>query len=357
MNIHELKTLMGQSIRDAHPFVTYRKPGTDSLVTWICDSAEFVTHSDMSEPGFVFSPFDPGLDSVFFPVRTSQIIRTPMELSSWNSSAVSKDSNDRAVDRKDKDSHVNLVKKAVEEIRSGKAEKIVVSRKEEILDIPVNPIEVFVRLAALYPKAFSYMWYHPEVGLWAGSTPETLVEVEDRAFVTMSLAGTQRYLGNDDVTWGGKELEEQRIVTDLIQKELGSLLESIGEPYTQRAGHLLHLRTDLRGSLKKDHELSDLIRRLHPTAAICGLPRKEALEFIQLNEGYSREYYTGFLGEVNFPVSGSAHLFVNLRCMRMFPEEKKAWVYVGGGITASSEPEKEWEETRAKSETMKRVFS
>ena len=357
MNIRELKTLMEHRISEEHPFVTYRKPGADSLVTWICDSAEFMTHSDMSEPGFVFSPFDPGLDSVFFPVRTSQIIRTPIESSRLNSPVALKDSKDRAVDRKDRDNHVELVRKAVEEIRSGKAEKIVVSRKEEIRDIPMNPVEVFMRLAALYPKAYSYFWYHPEVGLWAGSTPETLVEVEDRVFVSMSLAGTQRYLGNDDVIWGGKELEEQRLVTDLIQKELGSLLESIGEPYTERAGHLLHLRTDLRGSLKEDHELSDLIRRLHPTAAICGLPRKEALEFIQLNEGYSREYYTGFLGEVNFPVSGSAHLFVNLRCMRMFPEEKKAWIYVGGGITASSEPEKEWEETLAKSETMKRVFS
>ena len=357
MNILELTTLMEESLRDEHPFVTYRKPGTDSLVTWICDSEEFMTRSDLSEPGFVFSPFDPGLDSVFFPLKTSKVIRTPVDFSKWKSSVNMKDPNDRSLEKKDGDSHVDLVKKAVEEIRSGKAEKIVVSRKEEIRDIPMNPVEVFMRLATLYPQAYSYIWYHPEVGLWAGSTPETLVEVEDRAFVTMSLAGTQRYLGNENVTWGVKELEEQRMVTDLIRKELGSLLEHIGEPHTQRAGHLLHLRTDLRGSLKEDHEFSDLIRRLHPTAAICGLPRKVALEFIRLNEGYSREYYTGFLGEVNFPASGSAHLFVNLRCMQFFPHQNKAWIYVGGGITASSEPDKELEETRAKSETMKRVFS
>ena len=54
MNIRELKTLMEHRISEEHPFVTYRKPGADSLVTWICDSAEFMTDSDMSEPGFVF---------------------------------------------------------------------------------------------------------------------------------------------------------------------------------------------------------------------------------------------------------------------------------------------------------------
>ena len=186
---------------------------------------------------------------------------------------------------------------------------------------------------------------------------ETLVEIEERAFLTMSLAGTQRYHENEKVAWGQKELEEQRLVTDQIRKELGSMLDHVGEPFTQQAGHLLHLRTNIRGRLQEDNLLSDLISRLHPTAAICGLPREQALEFIQRNEGYSREYYSGFLGEVHYPVSGSAHLFVNLRCMQLFPDAKQAWVYVGGGITASSQPEKEWEETRAKSETMKRVFS
>ena len=357
MKINELKTLLEERLRDKHPFVTYRKPGTDSFVTWICDSPEFVTRSGLSEKGFVFSPFDSGLDSIFFPAGTSQVFRTPVELTKWNSPVTLNNPDGWALEKTDRDSHVDLVRKAVKEIRFGKSEKIVVSRKEEIRDITFDPVEVFMRLARSYPQAYSYIWCHPDTGIWAGSTPETLVEVEDLTFVTMSLAGTQRYHGDENVTWGEKELEEQRMVTDLIREELGSLLEYVGEPFTQRAGHLLHLRTDLRGSLKKDKNLSDLISRLHPTAAICGLPRKEALEFIQLHEGYSREYYTGFLGEVNFPVTGSAHLFVNLRCMQMFPNQKKAWIYVGGGITASSEPEKEWEETRAKSETMKRVFS
>ena len=357
MKIHELKILMENRLRHENAFVTYRKPGSNELVTWVCDAAEFRARFDLSVPGFVFSPFDPGLESVLFPSLASKVIRTPIESLNRNPSSQEKDSDEMPLEDPERDRHIELVGKAVDEIRSGKAEKIVVSRKEEIRDTPLSPVSVFMRLVSLYPQAYSYIWYHPKVGLWTGASPETLVEAEERRFLTMSLAGTQRYDEDENTIWGEKELEEQRMVTDLIRKELGTMLESVGEPFTQRAGHLLHLRTDMRGTLQGDNELSDLIRRLHPTAAICGLPRKQALEFIRLNEGYSRQYYTGFLGEVHFPALGSAHLFVNLRCMQLFPDEKKAWVYVGGGITASSEPDREWEETRAKSETMKRVFS
>ena len=135
------------------------------------------------------------------------------------------------------------------------------------------------------------------------------------------------------------------------------MLRTVGEPYTQRAGHLLHLRTDIDGEMTGAEDLAELIQKLHPTAAICGLPRKEALRFIQNKENYSRDYYTGFMGELNAPMQGESNLFVNLRCMQLFPKEQKAWIYVGGGITASSDPEREWQETQAKSETMKRVFS
>ena len=357
MDIPGLKALLEERLRKGNPFVTYCKPSSDSLVTWICDFAEFRKKSDLSGSGFIFVPFDPGVKPVLFPSRASQVLLTPMDSFDWKPSSVVAGSNERSSDKSGRDAHMDLVMKAVEEIRCGSAKKIVVSRKEEIPYTGPDPVSVFLRLASLYPKAYNYIWFHPQVGLWTGASPETLVEIEDRAFVTMSLAGTRRMDENKNAAWGDKELHEQQMVTDLIRKELGSMLEHVGEPFTEQAGHLLHLRTDIRGKLQGESQISDLIGRLHPTAAICGLPREKALEFIRSNEGYSREYYTGFLGEVNYPAEESAHLFVNLRCMQLFPNENKVRIYVGGGITASSEAEKEWEETCAKSETMKRVFS
>jgi len=96
---------------------------------------------------------------------------------------------------------------------------------------------------------------------------------------------------------------------------------------------------------------------LHPTPAVCGLPKNEAKSFILENENYDRKYYTGFLGELNSDVNGinTSSLYVNLRCMEIAKDE--AIIYVGGGITKDSIPEKEWEETVRKTATMKKVLS
>jgi len=352
----ELRNLIKDRLRERKPFAFYRKPDSSEIVVWLCDSAQVGKSSGLSEPGFVFAPFSSQQDSILFSSASSEVIKIPFEPLDWESSgSLSNQLNEGSP--KDKSSHLELVQKALDAIVVGEAKKIVVSRREEVRGISLDPFTVFIRLASLYPRAFTYIWYHPLHEIWTGATPETLVRVEDKSFVTMSLAGTQRWVENQETRWGEKELEEQQMVTDLIREELGSMLEGVEGPYTQRAGHLLHLRSDLHGNLYGNETVSDLVKRLHPTAAVCGLPRDRALDFIELNEGYSRDFYTGFLGEMDFPSSGSAHLFVNLRCMQLFPEEKKALIYVGGGITSSSAPEKEWEETRAKSETMKRVFS
>ena len=116
-----------------------------------------------------------------------------------------------------------------------------------------------------------------------------------------------------------------------------------------------------------------MLRSLHPTPAVCGLPKLAAKAFILENEHYNREFYTGFLGELNFeirigPRSGkrnienraytmirkSTQLFVNLRCMQL--QENKGVIYVGGGITKTSNPVSEWEETVSKSLVIKNVL-
>ncbi|MFB1039347.1 MAG: chorismate-binding protein, partial [Polaribacter sp.] len=104
--------------------------------------------------------------------------------------------------------------------------------------------------------------------------------------------------------------------------------------------------------------LEELIRALHPTPAVCGLPRELARTFLFENENYDRSFYTGFLGELNLQDSKdtakSSALFVNLRCMRI--QNNKAAIFVGGGITKDSDAANEWEETVFKAKTMKRML-
>ena len=101
--------------------------------------------------------------------------------------------------------------------------------------------------------------------------------------------------------------------------------------------------------------IKDFVSSLHPTPAVCGLPMKAAKDFIIKNEGYNREFYTGFLGALNFE-NEKTELFVNLRCMQ-YVENKKLALYVGGGITKDSNATLEWDETENKTKTMLDVLT
>ena len=98
---------------------------------------------------------------------------------------------------------------------------------------------------------------------------------------------------------------------------------------------------------------------MHPTAAVCGLPKETAKEFILKNERYKREYYSGFLGEFNIDLVSfkniQTDLFVNLRCMKITKD--KAQLFIGCGITKDSIPEDEYKETVYKSMTMKKIIN
>jgi isochorismate synthase len=98
---------------------------------------------------------------------------------------------------------------------------------------------------------------------------------------------------------------------------------------------------------------SVMLKLLHPTSAVCGMPLESAFQFLVENEGYDREFYAGYLGPVNF--QNQSNLYVNLRCLQLFDTE--ATVYAGAGITQDSDPQKEWEETELKMKTLLEVLS
>ena len=172
----------------------------------------------------------------------------------------------------------------------------------------------------------------------------------------MALAGTQKWNDSENVIWHQKEQDEQQFVTDFIVNELHNKIDNleITKPYTVKAGKLLHLKTDISGILKQDTNLKNIIQILHPTPAVCGFPKEVAKQFIIENENYNRQFYAGFLGELNKDFDTNENktdLFVNLRCMKI--ENNTINFYAGGGITKDSIPEKEWEETVNNTNTMK----
>lgn len=267
---------------------------------------------------------------------------------------------------KGKKEYMKLFEKAISKLKNSSLEKVVLSRTQEFPK-PDSDVEIFERLLDSYPTANGYFFYHPQVGKWMGATPELLLEVSKELthqaysanvpvpvqVYTMSLAGTALNDGSGTHNWGDKEKEEQQLVTDFIKTQF----EKIGvtdlqesEVQTVTAGHLLHLRTLIAGKTQLSR-IDKLLGALHPTPAVCGLPRDASKEFILVNENYDRSYYTGYLGVVN---KNSRNYYVNLRCMQLLKET--AVIYVGGGVTAKSDGELEYQETMAKLNTMYKLL-
>lgn len=143
-----------------------------------------------------------------------------------------------------------------------------------------------------------------------------------------------------------KNKEEQAFVGDYIRKAIKKFGSKITEkgPYTARAGQLVHLKTDFHFCLKDTAHLGDVLQELHPTPAVCGLPKEEAYQFILQTEPHNRLFYSGVIGWID--PEGDTTLYVNLRCMHI--EGKTATLYAGGGILPESTADTEWEETQQK---------
>ena len=333
------------------PFVAYKKPKENLVTLMIQQNDSLYYLKDYAQSGFVFAPFDDKGKTILFPIEKCEIYTASISDLQVNLTIKKKENNPANLNEKAKISHINLVEKGIDFIRSGNASKVVLSRKEDLPFGKIEKSELFNRLLQIYPLAFVSIWYHPKVGLWLGATPETLLITKDNTFQTMALAGTQK-INESDVIWGEKEIEEQQIVTDFILKQLKDFDLKVSDPFTKKAGNLLHICTEITGKLNSNDQLKTIINKLHPTPAVCGLPKETAKSFILHNEDYKREFYAGFLGELNNRKTNN--LYVNLRCMQI--KGQTASLYIGGGITIDSDAKSEWEETVTKSDVMKRVL-
>ena len=218
-------------------------------------------------------------------------------------------------------------------------------------------LDNFMRACAVKPELMVVLAQAPQVGTWFVATPEVLVRTlpQSSRLHTMALAGTMPYCAENMelAAWSHKNREEQALVTSYLTAILGDDYEAHG-PYPVKAGSVVHLRTDLTFTPKQG--LSALLAALHPTPAVCGLPKAAALDFIVEHESYQRSYYAGFLGEMQSPKSGT-NLFVNLRTIELLAQQGVwgPWIfrsYVGGGLLAASNEDSEYAEICAKNRSV-----
>lgn len=307
--------------------------------------------------GFVMAPFEITDSHPILLIRPDKVERVALGRSEGVKSKGVKESGDAvksrgyyAVDFANFHSQLEL----------GTFRKIVLARcAEENLSESIPPMELFYKACDLYPRMFISLVCTEKGGSWLTATPEILLEGRGTDWRTMALAGTVRLEGEqlsgegETVSWSTKNIQEQRYVATYIAECLEQFTSDFSEegPFSVRAANLVHLRSDFTFTLPSKERLGDLLQTLYPTPAVCGLPKREAFQFITHNEHTPRQYYSGFQGWLG---EEETHLYVSLRCMRM--EDRHYYLYAGGGLLKDSTEDQEWQETEAKLETMRRVL-
>ena len=243
--------------------------------------------------------------------------------------------------------YLQKLEKAIEIIKQNNLPKLVISRPIAKEISSINLEETYQLLCKKYPNTLCYLLISGEE-IWIGATPEILGKFNKKTheFFTMSLAGTLPI--NEE--WSEKEIEEQKPVTHYIAgilKKYVTLSEvEESETYNHISGNIKHLRTDFTAKIE-DNRLEKLIEELHPTPAVCGIPKEFCKEKIIEIEQYNREFYAGY---IRIETEEEIYYFVNLRCAKIYKNQVIA--FAGGGITALSSPEKEWRETELKSQAI-----
>ncbi|SNR94837.1 isochorismate synthase [Belliella buryatensis] len=377
-----LEQLFAELIENGHQFAVWRKPKSQFLQILIDKTGKtkrISPHLEELRAGFIIHPFVDQKDKKAYYLEASEYIKldlnAPIETQLSSLTAIDKKNNEaksiinqfflkrtatrEAVNKNfecSKIEFINLVNKGVQAIRDGYLNKIVPAKMKKIaLQKNFDLIQSIKSLLNAYPNAFINFFHLPEVGTWIGASPEVLIQTKGDEFYTMSLAGTQKAQGDNplkNAAWTQKEIEEQalvsRYIVDCFKKIRLREYQEIG-PKTVLAGNLLHLRSDFKVDMATTNfpQLGTvMLELLHPTSAVCGMPRQAAFDFLSQHENLDRSLFAGFIGPVN--VEGETSIYVNLRTAQI--KNGAALLYAGAGVTEDSDPEKEWEETEMKCE-------
>ena len=333
-------------------FATYRLPG-ETICHTICREPETLTDiaDTAGRTGFVMSPFvvDDGAPILFFEGEPQSY---PTPCAKQTATGVKRSGVTAESDRK---AYAKAFSALHGMVRQGQLRKVVLSRSATIrTDLQADAQEMFAMACEAYPTAFVALIATPNNGTWLIATPELLLESHCGRLHTMALAGTMRTDGTDSPKWSDKNRQEQRIVAQYIAKALAPIATGIetSEAETTAAAGLVHLRTTFSFSLQNGIILSDAIGALHPTPAVCGMPKGDAMQALMDHEHYRREYYSGYSGPIY--ANGDANLYVTLRCAKIATDG--CTLFAGGGLMPESREADEWDETEAKMDAMRNII-
>lgn len=351
---------------DSLSLFVYRLPHTQDyglLLSKQKENQQFLSLKDLpQQKGFVFSPFHAdekypihfcpffvhlkGLEAIesyalSHPLReqTKAIIKYTPQIEESTSAS----------------SYAKTFTRFIQPLQYGVLTKLVLACKSHVeWTEKINLAKSFSNACERYPYSMAYLCKINASTIWMGCTPEILLQGNEGRYTTMALAGTMT-AKEQSKGWSDKNKQEQQYVNDYISRVLSTLSTTVemSNTHTMKAGDLIHLCTTFHFTLDGSKHLVSLMNELHPTPAVCGLPKQKALDFILENEVGERAYYAGFLGY--YDPLGETQLYVNLRCAQI--DEEGFMCYGGGGILPSSSCKEEWNEAQAKMNIIKSIVT
>ena len=255
------------------------------------------------------------------------------------------------------------IEQAIIQIKSGDLRKVVLANATQLtFENHISAYDLVEQSREINLGCYHFLWAENAQNAFVGSTPERLYYRKGNQLFTEALAGTVAVSDNPIETeknaqWllkDTKNIYENQLVVEDIEAHLNTYVEAfeVDSPEIKRLHNVQHLRRRIEAILKTDVLDQDCLRQIHPTAAIAGLPRAKAKQFIAKNEPFKRGWYAGTLGIFN---PQEAEFCVTLRSAKI--EHNQITLYAGAGIVKESEPVSEWQEIERKSQALAKLLS
>lgn len=251
---------------------------------------------------------------------------------------------------------IQVISKAKEQIKKGVFRKIVLARELALkLDRPVRDTHILNRLRHQYPDCYSFLIRQNKKSSFIGCTPERLASFNKDYILTEGLAGSTPR-GNSasadarlesELLKSDKDLQEHDFVLQAIRKNLNHYACEIQipeRPVVRKLSNVQHLYTPIQAKIKKGVSKTEVLKNLHPTPAVGGFPKENAVPFISHYEDFERGWYAAPIGWIN--ANGDGEFAVAIRSGLILNDEVR--FFAGCGIVEESDPDKEWEETNLK---------
>jgi len=243
---------------------------------------------------------------------------------------------------------MSMMEKAIDQLHSGSIDKIVLARQQKI-SVILDAFDCLKTLMTDQTRAYSFAFQPGGDSIFIGRSPERLFYMNQDTLKTEAIAGTRSIDivdGDNELLNSDKDRREHALVVDGIVaslKSLGLSANAERSPTVIKSGNLIHLKTHIECDVSENIRPEQILDVLHPTAAVCGSPTREAYRLIAELEPFDRGWFAGPIGWCDHR---AAEFAVAIRSATF--KDDKAIVYAGAGIVKGSDPLLEWSEIAAK---------